>query len=61
VEALGLGPEQTTNLTALLASRGQAFTDWLADVLMEYGIGRVPGRDYAPPVTALHAEGRDDE
>ena len=50
-ERLGLSVEQTAILRDLLTKRQQTVSEWLGDVLFEYGLGRPPGRDYAPPST----------
>jgi hypothetical protein len=46
VERLGLSSEQTVILREHLASRQQTVSEFLGDVLMEYGLGRTAGKEY---------------
>jgi hypothetical protein len=53
---LGLSDEQTNILRGHLASRQQSVSEFLGDVLMEYGLGRATGKEYAPPMSAAQPE-----
>jgi hypothetical protein len=57
---LGLSAEQTIVLRDLLGSRQQTVSEWLGDCLMDWGLGRVAGRDYPPAMQAYQrAQGRE--
>ena len=49
---LGLNAEQTAILSSLLAHRRQTVSEWIGDVMFEYGLGRPNGKDYPPPSAA---------
>ena len=49
VERLGLSSEQTVILREHLTKRQQTVSEFLGDILMEYGLGRAMGKEYPPP------------